>query len=640
MIESECYFERNVAKFAKEQPQIAYLLPYADIGDYTRCFTEQREENLKRGAFFLHSPIGALQEAEQWIGPLYSSTFLCVYGVGLGYGYRAAKGWLDADPKRRLFFLEDDLSVLFYLLHTPIAEQILDDPRVTLRYFKDLSDQKVLDSLCWDSLLEPLTISSLPSYAAHKDYAALQERLSFDRHRLDEAAGEYLDHGIAYFRNFYANLLSLPHSLLGDALFDKFPNTPAIICGAGPSLAKDLERLRAVKDRALIFAGGSAINALQPHMQPHFGAGIDPNREQYERYLSHSAKNLPFFYRQRINKEAFSLLLGPTLYLSGGGGYDVAALFEEKLGITSQDVDEGHNVVNFCVSIAHALGCSPILFVGLDLAFTDKKLYAPGVLQEEPQEIEERLIKLDIHGKPIYTMQKWVAEAKWLSLFAASHPETEFINCTEAGMGIEGVANQPLSAIQLVYREDLEKKISTLLKGATLPSDSEQRVEQSLQELKESLERVITILGSLLEELKRRFEEILKGESVKLSYQSLLELELEEQTAFIYVLSVFDEVYSKSLQRRIREARYLSEKEQQLKKLELQTERYAFLQQTAYVNLELIREALTLHFEEGTRFHYYRDGSLAQIQRRCRGKREGLQEYFYPDQRVKARLFL
>ena len=45
-----------------------------------------------------------------------------------------------------------------------------------------------------------------------------------------------------------------------------------------------------------------------------------------------------------------------------------------------KDLEEGHNVVNFSLSIAKALGCNPIILAGVDLALTDEKAYPPGIL--------------------------------------------------------------------------------------------------------------------------------------------------------------------------------------------------------------------------------------------------------------------
>ena len=126
-------------------------------------------------------------------------------------------------------------------------------------------------------------------------------------------------------------------------------------------------------------------------IEPHFAAGIDPNSPQYLRLLHNTSFETPYFYRGRMHHPAFRLIHGPRLYINGGGGYDTPEWFEEHLGIASEVVDEGHNVVNFCTSLAYELGCNPIIFVGLDLAYTGMQAYAPGVVADA--EMSEEKIK-------------------------------------------------------------------------------------------------------------------------------------------------------------------------------------------------------------------------------------------------------
>ena len=295
----ESLFERNIECFAITQPTIAYRLPYHRPDDVIPCQTSCGEPNLEikgdGGHYFLHSPAGALAETKQWFAALALENVEVLYliGAGMGYGYEAAKEWLKQDPKRHLVLLEDSLSVLYYLLQTPVGAALLSDSQVSLRYSQNLaSDQALSDWLCWDFIAKPFAVAALPSIWRHRQelVVELNNKLMYDHHRFNEVVDEYLDHGVSYFRNFYRNLLQLPRSYFGNGLFGCFKQVPAIICGAGPSLGKVLPLLQEMNGRALVFAGGSAINALNAAgLQPHFGVGVDPNSYQYQRYVTQSA---------------------------------------------------------------------------------------------------------------------------------------------------------------------------------------------------------------------------------------------------------------------------------------------------------------------------------------------------------------
>ena len=135
-------------------------------------------------------------------------------------------------------------------------------------------------------------------------------------------------------------MLQLPHAYNGNGLFECFKDVPAIICGAGPSLDKNIDLLARLKDKALIFAGSTALNALiGKKILPHFGAAIDPHIHQYSRVAAAEPFPYPFFYRNRLYHEALLAISGPRLYLTGDGGYATGNWFEKMLDIEGEDLE-------------------------------------------------------------------------------------------------------------------------------------------------------------------------------------------------------------------------------------------------------------------------------------------------------------
>jgi len=461
-VDKDKIFQRNLHLWAKTCPKQAVMLPYVDTSTIESCRTGKQEENLISNShgkkIALHSQKGAVKEADQWFKdlPVKGVPLVCIYGVGLGYYYDAIRPWLKKSRKRRVVFLEDNLAVIQKLLETERGAKILQDPQVQLLYFNDSkADAEIFEGLYWNFAMTRLTVTALTSYSENKatSLEELRHKIAYDAAMKNALVDEYMRYGASFYINFYQNILCLDRSYLGNHFFGKFHKVPAIICGAGPSLGKNLSIARELLDKAVVFAGGSALNVLNGgHFQPHFGAGIDPNPAQYTRLSQNSGYEVPFFYRNRMYHNAFKMIHGPRLYVTGSGGYDTAEFFEKKLKIEGgEELDEGHNVVNFCVEVAHAMGCDPIIFVGMDLAFTGMYEYAPGVVEnalvsqssilDVEDEDSKAIIKKDIYGHPIYTLWKWVAEADWLADFAREHPAITMINCTEGGLGFPGVTN-------------------------------------------------------------------------------------------------------------------------------------------------------------------------------------------------------
>ncbi len=595
---NEVLFQKNIEKWSLTDPKKALMLPYLDL---------KNEKNQQKRT--------SKAVLEKWLdaSEIDETEVLFVYGLGQGEGYLALTSWLQGD--RRLIFLEDDAEVIFHLLSNETGSLIMNDPKVSLYYFDRIDDIKEITlGLRFEFFMKKIKVINSPHYKKIKNdtYLKLLHRIENDQLLHNSLVGEYLDYGAVFFKNYYKNLELLPGSFLGNSLFGKFKNVPAIICGAGPSLNKHFKDLKALSDHALIFAGGSSLNSLVANgITPHFGAGIDPNAAQILRISQTCHVKIPFFFRNRIHPDALSLIEGARLYVPGSGGYDVSEWFEDKLNIDRESLlDEGHNVINFEVEIAKALGCHPIIFVGMDLGFTGMRCYADGIIDdpnvskneilkfenENPKDFDlKAVLKKDIYGKPIYTLWKWIVESEWMGDFAKEHPEIQLINATEGGLGFPNIKNQSLKSVKKQYLQKkyrFASKISKLIKEGSMPQVTLKKIKALKKTLLSSLDNSISCLNILLEELVTMKEKakVLKKIEPKTNLltgrAALFESDLFEEDSYKYILEVFGEVFSGLVSHEVRNIRLskLSDKVKALKKLELNEERIKFLLKVAEVN--------------------------------------------------------
>lgn len=601
---NERRLHKNLEIWGQRNPKAALLIPYLEPTE------------------LVFGNYGNPEEAVQWFKSLNLNQIqiLYVYGVGLGDYYHAAKHWLRQDPSHHLVFLEDDLSVIYHVLASEAGSELVNDPQVYLYYIHSLKDSTaIFDNLYWNFVQTNMQISALKHYADTKpeQFADLQHRIQYDASIKNALLEEYLKYGVGFYKNFYPNLLYLTGSYLGNKMFGKFHKVPAIICGAGPSLGKHVHQLGKLKNQALIFAGGSAMNALNAaNVQPHFGAGIDPNAEQYKRLSENTAFEVPFFYRNRMFHQAFQSIHGPRLYIPGSGGYAVSDWFEEKLGIKSEMLDEGHNVVNFCLQIANRLGCDPIILVGVDLAYTENMQYAPGIVDDAVLDKtkvlhttdfdRESLTKTDIFGKPVTTLWKWVAESEWISDFAKEHPDVRIINCTEGGLGFPGVPNENFQDTINSYLKrsfDLGGRVQGEIQNSAMPQISYEKIVEYMEQFSASLERCEEYLTALLEEseiVKDRLRKAKKSDKVMLQTgrAALCETELAEEPGYMYILEVLNLTISLVLTREllaVENNKRLSENKRNLRKIEINDKKLKFLKDAAHFNNEIIK--LTLQGE-------------------------------------------
>ncbi len=459
------------------------------------------------------------------------------YGLGAGSIYFQCRDWLKALPERQLVFLEDDLDAIASFLYQREAVEILSDPQVHLESF--FKEEEEIESLAKRFPLKRVEVSGLKS---KKGLAALRLQL-LRKTALSHALHIDRLHGYQPFRNFIENLSYLPYSFYANGLKDAFKGIPAVVCGAGPSLQDSIDELRNLEHRAIVIAGGSTLAALSSAgVVPHFAMAIDPNLEEYRRLKNSFAFEVPFLYSTRVNPAVFQTCNGPFGYMRSGIGGVPELWMEEELGLLDPFIgeilsSEASSVTAICIAWAQFLGCNPILINGVDMAYTNNKRYAAGVVEDEEisvQSIDKEkssadqiLRQKDRLGNPIFTAVRWVMESASISYFAKNHPDFRFINTTEGGIGFEGIDYVPLKdAVVGFQKKELRKLVYEQIAKNPMPTDTAAKIAEKIGELRESLSRLAHHL------------EVLSGE--KKGSQALAEIELKDEIAYLYL---FYDVY-------------------------------------------------------------------------------------------------
>lgn len=438
------------------------------------------------------------------------------------------KAWLAHNKDRHLIFLEDDLGVIASFLHRREAIEILSHLQVHIALPSEI------DALAEQFPVRRLEVFGHPSKKKLKTLKLKILRKTTLTHAL------HLDrlHGYQPFQNFIQNAKQIPRSFYANHLRNALKNIPAIVCGAGPSLEPTLGLLREMETRAVIIAGGSTLAALSSHgINPHFGMAVDPNLEEYRRLKNSFAFEVPLLYSTRVFPAIFQTCNGPFGYMRSGIGGLPELWLEEELGLLDPLLgdflsEESISVTAICVAWAQFIGCNPILLNGVDMAYTGKKRYAAGVVEEEElifQAIDaeksapDRIIRRkNRKGQFVHTAVRWVMESASISHFAKKHPEVHFINTTPDGIGFQDIEYVPLEdAAKHFPTLDIRTRIHEGIDKARMKKGTQEKLEEKIGDLKASLERVIEFL------------QILSGE--RSGSKALAELELQEEIATLYL---------------------------------------------------------------------------------------------------------
>ncbi len=323
-------------------------------------------------------------------------------------------GWdpqvAEKEKKKNLIFLDTDPQLLM---------QVPQSEKLRLFIVNEHNRYEILRKIAWHNLFVSLSFQKAKSGGED-----IMDELQQIVGEVQLFASDFADQGETLTRNVITNL-SQP---LFDArsLFGAYSNIPAVICGAGPSLSHHVPFLQSAQKNALLFAGGAALEALRRlSITPHFGLHVDPNPSH--RFLHTSPNPLPTFVQLRTSSAVVQKISGAKLLLPATGNFPLETWAQGHDGI----FDGGWTVGTCAVATALALGCNPIILVGMDLSGTSSQMYAGGIQNAKV----DGMVQFRGH----LTRPDWIRAAAWLSETAKKHPERTWLNLSDKGLPLEGI---------------------------------------------------------------------------------------------------------------------------------------------------------------------------------------------------------
>lgn len=610
--------------FNVQWPDFVKKIHDADTSKIKECYTKQNEINFLINDQYVHSQNGALKEAERLFHslPIHKElNTLFIYGIGAGYVYLAAKRWLEENPNRLLFFFEDDFALLSKFLETDLSHEVINHRQVIVVPFDSIIKTKEIHVSYDLEMLLYSVINASYHTAFSVFYASFREEFckafsQFIHFRIADFKWSlqfsYLYRVSRSFQNQCRNLLMLPGRQLGGDLFGKFTDIPVVICAAGPSIQEQLPQLKRMKNRALFFGAGTGMNTLnQGGILAHFGCGIDPNQSSESRMRTNTAYETPYFYTSDFYDKAAELLHGPQLFFSKGKFEGFTSWFIEELELNVQTpVPFILSTTCACMVLSNALACNPIIFIGVDLSYTEEKRYIDGV-QAHPADTsrenfeiknlpEENLVRMkNFLGNTIYSRIDWISEATYYRQYVLKHPKLKFINVTREGISL-GMPQKTLDDLldeDLLFGYDFENWVHAEVVSAQKVELNVNDVYQTFELWKISLESSKEILINMSKELLEVDEKLTAiPESLETKiYLQFKEL-FEQEPAYRYFLKRINKTFIQLSVRERLGIRYhkesYSQEELYEKELEIELIRLKFLYDYAHAQAVVIEEFL------------------------------------------------
>lgn len=423
---------------------------------------------------------------------------LVIFGTKEESVSRAALSWMRKGEGRFPVFVEPCEEQFLKAKQSPSFK----DPKVRLLYCKT-GDEEIFHRIAWEFVLLRF------GYCAPQPEIRLRALEFFGHlehyHRgASHLASDCEDMGCKVLSNIFQNLSVLPKSRLGTTLEGTCAGMTAIICGAGPSLNSLLPQLVPFKDRALLIAGGTAVRALSSWgIRPHISAHVDPGPPR-KRFLEQDSFEVPLFYQSRFSHDLLQTVQAPLLWMPGSGNYPLEAWIEAEVGIFAERFDAGCSISNFCTSLAAWLGCTTLIFAGMDFSCGPEAIYAANIGGDE----HAGACFVEIEKDRLYSRPDWILSAAWMGSFAKEHPHIHCLNASSTGLELPGIQRCTLSDAASFFHDtpmDLAGKIHAAVSGAPLSNVTLEKVADVVDRVKESFKKCLTLCEALLKVWEKHY---------------------------------------------------------------------------------------------------------------------------------------
>ena len=433
------------------------------------------------------------------------------------FGFDRKRVCLENNLKEKnLVFFDSKKEFLSEASESCVYEIQYDGARCDLASFQELCREKFFLSFFY-------AVHPEVKGAAYQEAHVCIKQCQMVQWQCHLIASDYQDFGLEVFTN---NLKSA-EQIIDCHSFPKFKNSlkgiPAFICGAGPSLNEEIDRLKSLSNRGVVFAGGASLGCLTKAGVPvHIATGIDPD-SSYERALMQGSFDIPFFCQSRFSSSLLQTIHGPVFQVPSNPGYKLQQWMDG-----GSVFDGGWTVGTFSMALAIHFGCNPIVLVGMDLSYSvNSPSYAGGIGKEE-----EGIIWDDPLEGSLVTQKDWILASKWIEEKVQSSCLTSFYNTSLRGLYLKGVKKSSLNDLletELTKRYDIQGFIGGLCSCFEASRDRKENISL----LKKSLESSSVFLDKLLHLYEKNYpaDPSSKGEFVvnlfdlydEIVYQEILE---------------------------------------------------------------------------------------------------------------------
>ncbi|MEK3935486.1 6-hydroxymethylpterin diphosphokinase MptE-like protein [Sporosarcina sp. FSL W7-1349] len=459
--------------------------------------TKTNLKTLKVNGFFLHSRYDPIKEAEQFAEKNYKENHLHIlFGYGLGYFVKALQNKLgDNDNLLIIDPMFNELKDMVEMSNVDIVNKI-EGRTIEIKINKILLASNI-----------NATIICSPNYeklfpVEYKTVLNLVKEV-LKINRLQRNTINFFAE--AWQENYIRNLIHVAKDASLSELESKL-DFPVVVASGGPSLIKQIPKLKEVRNRIILIASGSTVNTLLHYkIEPDFVISIDGGENNYNHYKDTTFSNSKLIYSIRNHYKIRNQFCETGFAFIPSIEPDVAKHIKQITGKELPMLLGGTSVAVYALTVALYISSGKVALIGQDLAYTDNKTHAEH--NKNFRKVDENYKKKrgtffteGYYGEDVLTDTPFLSMKKGFEQVAEISKEHDRLyNCTEGGAKINGFQQIPFDMfcsfiqpekVDIVLESTIEKTDFTLFK------DKVQGEVQMYDQLANHLEKGINLLTS------------------------------------------------------------------------------------------------------------------------------------------------
>jgi len=391
-----------------------------------------------------------------------------------------------------------DSSIWIGVVDRPIQESYPKNVHVFRGELKDYPQW--VSAFMHESVCDTLYVSlAKPSLMKHGYYSSIVDMTHDAVAQRKTEVHTLLRYAEQLEENSVKNIRSLKEAY-GVKDIKGYEGVPGILVGAGPSLDREaISILKKLQNKSALFCVGKVLDQLnRSGVFPHFVGHLDMLAEGLAYFNQVNQTGTTLVYDHDANHKIISQYKGRKVT------FDTVVPVSKWIAKETRErgkLDKGMSVMHTGFYFLKALGCNPIVLVGVDLSLPSDTTHAEGSIYTwggqldalSEQVTNQMTVAVSTQGKNIKSLKQFDVFRTLLEHEIAK-TDVKVINTSQIGARINGATEQSLSEIELK-----DQKIQPDWRR----HGDEGKIDEAILELKRIMNRCIYLCSDGLKKLRQ-----------------------------------------------------------------------------------------------------------------------------------------